>query len=53
MLLQERLRTQFNNYSVRDRSLGFLPFSPADVFLIDIHFSNTFPFPDPLLGSNA
>jgi hypothetical protein len=27
--------------------------SPPDVFPIDIHSSDTFPFPDPLLGPNA
>jgi hypothetical protein len=27
--------------------------SPPDVFPIDIHSSETFPYPDPLLGSNA
>jgi hypothetical protein len=53
MLLQERLGTQFNNCSVPDRSLDFPPLSPPDVFPIDIHSSDTFPFPDPLLRSNA
>jgi hypothetical protein len=53
MLLRERLGTQFNNCSVPDRSLDFRPPSPPDVFPIDIHSSNTFPFPDPLLGSNT
>jgi hypothetical protein len=53
MVLRERLGIQFNNCSVPDRSLDFLPLSPPDVFPIDIHSSDTFPFPDPLLGSNA
>jgi hypothetical protein len=53
MLLRERLGTQFDNCFVPDRSLDFLPLSPPDVFLIDIYSSDTFPFPDPLFGSNA
>jgi hypothetical protein len=35
------------------RSLDFRPLSPLDVFPIDIHSSDTFPFPDPLLGPNV
>jgi hypothetical protein len=27
--------------------------SPSDVVLIDLHYSDTFPFPDPVPGSNA
>jgi hypothetical protein len=53
MLLWERSGTQFNNCSVPDRSLDFLPLSPPDVFPIDIHSSDTFPFPDPRLESTA
>jgi hypothetical protein len=53
MLLRERWGTQFNKCSVPDRSLDFLPLSPPDVFPINIHFSDTFTFPNPLLGSNA
>jgi hypothetical protein len=53
MLFQERFGTQFDNCSVPDRSLGFLPLSPLDVFPVDIHSSDTFPFLDPRLGSNA
>jgi hypothetical protein len=53
MLLRERLGTQFNNCSVPDRSLEVLPVSPRDVFPIDMFSSDTFPFPDPLLGSNT
>jgi hypothetical protein len=53
MLLWERLETQFNNCSVPDRSLDFLPLSPPDMFPIDIHSSDTLPFPDDRLGSNA
>jgi hypothetical protein len=53
MLLWERLGIQFNNCSVPDRSLDFLPLSLPDVFPIDIHSFGTFPFPDSLLGSNT
>jgi hypothetical protein len=53
MLLCGCLETQLNNYSVLDRSLGFLPISPPDVFPVDTHSSDTFQFPDPLHGSNA
>jgi hypothetical protein len=53
MLLRERLGLQFNNCSVPDKSLDFLPVSPPDLFPVDIQSSDTFPFPDPLLGSNA
>jgi hypothetical protein len=53
VLFRERLRTQFSNCFVPDRSLDFLPLSPPDVFPIDIHSFNTFPFPDSWLGSNA
>jgi hypothetical protein len=53
MLLSEHFGTQFNHCSFPDRSLGFLPLSPRDVFPIDILSSDNFPFPDPRLGSNA
>jgi hypothetical protein len=53
MLLRERFETQFNHCSVPDRSLDFRLPSPPDVFPIDIHSSETFPFPDPRLGSNT
>jgi hypothetical protein len=53
MLLRERLGTQFNNRPVPDRSLDFLLLSSPDLFLTGIHSFDTFPFPDPLLGSNA
>jgi hypothetical protein len=52
MLLRECLGTQFNNYSVPDRSPDFLPLSPPEMFPIEIHSSGTFPFQDPL-GSNT
>jgi hypothetical protein len=47
------LRDTIQNCSVPDRSLDFLPFSPPDMFSIDSHSFDTFPFPNPLLGSNA
>jgi hypothetical protein len=47
------LRDAIQSCSVPERSLDFLPFSPPDVFSIDIHSFDTFPFPDPLLRSNA
>jgi hypothetical protein len=47
------LETQLNDCSVSGRSLGFLLSSHPDVFPIDLYSSYTFPFPDPLLGSNA
>jgi hypothetical protein len=53
MLIRERLGTQINNCSVPDRLLDFLPISPPDVFPIFVHYSDAFPFPDPLLGSKA
>jgi hypothetical protein len=53
MLARERLGTQFNNCFIPDRSLDCLLLSPPDAFLIDIHSSHTFPFLDPLLGSNV
>jgi hypothetical protein len=53
MLLRERGGTQFNNCSFSDRPLDRLPFSPPYAFPIDIHSSETFSFPDPLLGSSA
>jgi hypothetical protein len=53
MLLWERLGTQFNDCYVLDKSLDLLPLSPPEVFPIDIHSPDTFPFPDPLLALNA
>jgi hypothetical protein len=52
-LLQERFGTQFNNSSVPNKSPDCLPLSLPDASPIDIYSSDTFPFPDPLLGSNA
>jgi hypothetical protein len=53
ILLREDLGTQLNNCSLSGRSLDCLPLSPLYLFPIDIHSSDAFPFPDPLLGSNA
>jgi hypothetical protein len=53
IVLRERFGTKFNNCFVLDRSLDFLPLSHPDMFPIDVHFSDTFPDPDPLIGSNA
>jgi hypothetical protein len=53
LLLREHLGTKLNNCSVPDISLDFLPLSPPDLSPIDIHSSDTFPFPDALLGSNV
>jgi hypothetical protein len=49
----ECLGAQFNNCSLPERSLAFLPLSSPDEFPIDVHSFDTVPFPDPLLGSNA
>jgi hypothetical protein len=45
MFLRERFGTQFNNCSVPDRSLDFLPLSLPDMVPTDTHSSDIFSFP--------